>query len=72
MLFEWDRRKATANFRKHGVGFEEATSVFGDPLSITITDPDHSDYEERLVIMGMSARRRLLVVVHTAVASVSG
>jgi uncharacterized DUF497 family protein len=40
--------------------------VFGDPLSITIADPDHSDYEERLVIMGMSTQRRLLIVVHTA------
>ena len=63
--FEWDRRKDATNRRKHGVGFAEASSVFGDPLSITIPDPDYSGVEERFVIVGQSSTRRLLVVVHT-------
>ncbi len=65
IAFEWDRRKDSANRRKHGVGFEEATAVFDDPLSITIADPDHSSDEERYVIIGMSSEQSLLVVVHT-------
>lgn len=63
--FEWDSRKAAANLRKHGVEFMEAVSVFGDTLSVTISDPDHSEDEQRFVIIGVSAERRLLVVVHT-------
>jgi uncharacterized protein len=65
--FEWDPRKEHRNRQKHGVGFDEATTVFADTLSITIPDPDHSDEEERWVIMGVSLRQRLLVVVHTEV-----
>ena len=65
IAFEWDRRKESANLRKHGVGFVEATTVFDDPLSITIPDPDHAIGEERLVIIGMSSKRSLLIVVHT-------
>ncbi len=65
MIFEWDRSKELANFRKHGVWFREASTVFGDPLSLTISDPDHSDEEDRFVIAGMSDRRRVLIVVHT-------
>jgi len=64
LLFEWDQRKADANLRKHGVSFEEASTVFGDPLSVTISDPAHSTNEDRFVIMGASHERRLLVVVH--------
>jgi uncharacterized DUF497 family protein len=63
--FEWDHDKAKRNIRKHGVSFEEAMTVFGDPLSFTIHDPDHSDEEDRYVILGESNRRRLLVVVFT-------
>jgi hypothetical protein len=63
--FEWDHRKDLANRRRHRVGFTEASTVFGDPLSITIPDPDHSLDEERFVIVGMSGERRLLIVVHT-------
>lgn len=63
--FEWDRRKESANRQKHGVGFLEATAVFADPQSITISDPDHSGNEERFVIVGSNSRRTLLVVVHT-------
>ena len=63
--FEWDPEKDSANRRKHGVGFAEAGTVFGDPLSITISDPDHAGGEERFVIVGTSSERSLLIVVHT-------
>jgi uncharacterized DUF497 family protein len=65
MHFEWDRSKADANRRKHKVTFDEAASVFYDPLSATFQDPDSSRTEERLVTIGHSSRQRLLVVVHT-------
>jgi uncharacterized DUF497 family protein len=63
--FEWDPRKARQNLRKHGIDFDEATTVFADIFSITIPDPDHSEDEERWVTVGLSNRQRLLVVVHT-------
>jgi uncharacterized protein len=63
--FEWDEEKARSNFDKHSVSFQEATTVLGDPLSITIDDPLHSDREERFVTTGRSAHDRILVVVHT-------
>jgi uncharacterized protein len=63
--FDWDPRKARRNLRKHGIDFDEATTIFADTLSITIPDPDHSADEERWVTMGLSNRQRLLVVVHT-------
>jgi uncharacterized DUF497 family protein len=63
--FEWDKRKGRLNKRKHGVDFNEASTVFCDALSITIPDPEHSFGEERWVMMGFSIRARLLVVVHT-------
>jgi uncharacterized DUF497 family protein len=65
LLFEWDRRKDSANQRKHGVSFAEASTVFGDPLSITISDSDDAIDEERFIIAGMSSQRTLLIVVHT-------
>jgi uncharacterized protein len=65
IAFEWDPIKHLANQRKHGVEFAEARTVFGDPLSITVADPDHAADEERFVIIGMSSNRSLLVVVHT-------
>ena len=65
LAFEWDDSKARSNRRKHGVSFEEAATIFGDPLSLTIEDPEHSVGEERFVIIGESARSRLLVVVFT-------
>jgi uncharacterized DUF497 family protein len=65
MNFEWDPVKAAKNLRRHEVSFEEASSVFYDPLAATGTDPDHSETEERLVTFGMSAAGRLLVVFHT-------
>ena len=63
--FEWDRAKAELNLTEHGVSFEEATTVFRDPLSITISDPDHSDAEDRFIDIGMSHRMQLLVVSYT-------
>ena len=64
LRFEWDRRKAARNLARHGVSFDEASTVFADGLSLTIPDPDHSDDEERWIIIGQSNRGRLLVVVH--------
>jgi uncharacterized protein len=60
--FEWDRRKASANERKHGVSFDEAMSVFNDPLARIFDDEDHSTREAREIIIGTSARQRLLVI----------
>jgi uncharacterized protein len=64
-LFEWDEDKARSNVRKHGVSFDEAQTVFTDEFSITIPDPEHSDEEERLLILGLSHRKHLLVVIYT-------
>lgn len=64
MHFEWNPAKAANNLRKHGVSFEEASSVFYDPLAATGADPDHSLDEERFVTFGLSSAGRLLVVAH--------
>ena len=64
MRFEWDPEKASDNLSKHGVSFEEAATVFRDPLSATGPDPDHSAGEERFVTFGVSTNGRLLVVGH--------
>jgi uncharacterized DUF497 family protein len=61
MQFEWDEDKARSNLKKHGVSFEEASTVFGDPLALTIPDPLHSEEEDRFVTLGESNRRRLVV-----------
>jgi uncharacterized protein len=63
--FEWDSAKAASNRSKHGVGFGEAVTVFDDPLSTTVIDPDHSLREERLIIFGRSRDSRILAVMHT-------
>jgi hypothetical protein len=65
LRFEWDEDKAEFNFKKHHVRFEEAKSVFGDPLAITIDDPDHSENEERFINIGSSASGRILTIVYT-------
>ena len=65
MEFEWDSGKAAANSKKHGVEFSEALTVFGDPLELTIVDPDHSADEWRFLSIGTSAAGRLLVVGYT-------
>ena len=65
LRFDWDGTKASSNARKHGVRFEEAATAFGDTLSVTVSDPDHSLYEERYLLLGMTERNRLVVVSHT-------
>lgn len=65
LVFEWDEKKAEQNIKKHRIAFEDAATVFGDPLSLTIDDPLHSTVERRFVTMGFSLRGRLVVVVHT-------
>jgi len=65
IIFEWDPPKNRSNIEKHGVSFEEASTVFQDTLSLTIDDPLHSIDEERLILIGMSQKNRILVVVHT-------
>ena len=63
--FEWDYRKAESNVEKHGVSFEEAVSVFADAMTLTFSDSDHSETEDRSRTYGISNKGRLLVVVHT-------
>jgi uncharacterized DUF497 family protein len=65
LTFEWDLRKARLNLAKHGVAFEEASTIFGDSLSLTIPDPEHSRIESRYVTMGRAFNGKLLIVVHT-------
>ena len=65
LIFEWDKNKAKANLRKHKISFDEAKTVFNDPLAITFPDDFHSDEEDRLISIGMSANSRVLLVVHT-------
>jgi uncharacterized DUF497 family protein len=65
LQFEWDSEKAASNLGKHGVSFEEAATVFADPLSLTAFDPDHSQDEDRFITMGLSSAGRLIVVAHT-------
>jgi len=65
MQFEWDENKAASNLSKHEVSFEEAKTVFDDPLYVEFYDPDHSEDEERYLIVGESNRGRLLIVSYT-------
>lgn len=65
MEFEWDRNKAAANLSKHGVSFDEAKTVFDDPLYVDFYDPDHSYDEHRYIIIGQSQPGRLLIVSYT-------
>jgi len=64
LIFEWDDEKAFTNQRKHGITFEEATTAFKDVLSITIDDPQHSQEEDRLILIGKSESDNTLVVIH--------
>ena len=64
LSFEWDSRKALANRRKHGVSFEEAREAFADEQGLLLHDPDHSDDEDRFVLLGLTAALNLLVVCH--------
>jgi len=63
LTFHWDPDKAAANLSKHGVSFEEAASSFGDPMALTIADPDHSNAEDRFLHLAVSARNRPIVTV---------
>lgn len=63
--FEWHPDKAHRNLIQHGISFDEAATVFGDPLAVTIDDPDHSHEEWRLLTTGLSRRQRLIIVAHT-------
>lgn len=65
MKFEWDEFKATSNFRKHGVSFEEAKTVFDNPLAVIFADEEHSIDEQREIIIGHSGENRLLLVSFT-------
>jgi uncharacterized DUF497 family protein len=65
MQFEWDKEKARKNLKKHKVSFDEAVTVFYDPLSATFDDPDHSNDEHRLITIGYSSHSRLLAVAHS-------
>ena len=65
MEFEWDPAKDERNRKKHGVAFEEAATVFGDPLAVTYADPDHSEEEDRFLTFGQSADGRYVIVSHT-------
>lgn len=64
LRIEWDPRKAEANRKKHGVSFEDAQTVFSDERARLIDDPDHSEEEERFLLLGLSSSLRLLVVAH--------
>ena len=63
--FEWDEKKAKQNLKKHKVSFEEASTIFNDPFSITIPDPDHSIQEEHYIDIGISEKGRILIVCYT-------
>jgi len=65
MAFEWDTNKAATNLAKHGVSFDEAKTVFDDPLYIDFYDPDHSDDEHRYIMIGVSEQNRLLLIAYT-------
>ena len=65
MKFEWDQNKAASNLSTHGVSFDEAKTVFNDPLYVDFFDPDHSYNEHRYIIIGQSVNNRLLLVAYT-------
>lgn len=65
MKFEWDESKAQRNLKKHDVSFEEARTVFDDPLYVDFYDPDHSETEDRFLLVGISARNRVLIISYT-------
>ncbi len=64
-IFEWDESKARINFEKHGISFDEARTIFADPLLVTYVDEFHSNKEERFISVGLSERNRVLLAVHT-------
>lgn len=72
IIFEWDVNKAKSNQHKHKITFDEAKSVFSDPLAFTFLDEDHSSYEDRFLTIGFSISSRLLLVVHTETNRIDG
>ena len=64
LRFEWDSTKSASNAKKHGIGFDEAKSIFADERAKLIADPEHSDDEDRFILLGLSTKLRLLVVCH--------
>lgn len=64
LIFEWDQTKAESNLKKHGISFEEAKTIFDDENARLILDPDHSENEERFILLGMSYTLKILTVVH--------
>ena len=64
IYFDWDEKKARGNIEKHGISFEEASTVFDDEQGILFDDPDHSENEDRFILLGMSSTARLLIVCH--------
>ena len=64
LLFDWDENKNDINRRKHGIGFEEASTVFFDDQAILFDDPEHSEYEERFLLLGMSESANVCIVCH--------
>ena len=71
MEFHWDTKKAASNVRKHGVSFQEAGTVFGDPMALTFDDPDHSKAERRLLTLGVTRTAKFLIVSHTEEAGIT-
>ena len=65
LTFEWDEEKCEEDMRKHGVSFDEAKTIFNDPLAMTVSDPEHSSQEDRYIDMGRSSRGRILMVWYT-------
>ncbi len=65
LIFEWDQAKAKQNIKNHEISFDEASSAFGDVLSLTVYDPLHSEKEDRFILIGNSFKNRIIVVVHT-------
>ena len=65
MEFEWDNNKAITNLQKHGISFSEAATAFGDPLSTTFPDPDHSINERRFITIGLSTGGKIIILSHT-------
>ncbi len=69
LTFEWDEKKSASNLRKHGITFVEAQTVFSDELGRFMPDPDHSQGEERFILMGVSTKNRILVICHCEITS---
>jgi len=65
LTFEWDDEKTKSNFNKHKVSFDEGKSIFNDPLLLTFPDVEHSEFEERSINIGTSAKGRILILIHT-------